>query len=211
MYDCIIFDVDGTLIDTENVVFKAYQKVIYEEYGRYFTREEIAPAYGVPTREALIILGFKNVDEASEKHQKYLLEFFSEVQPFEGVTKTLEFLYKNGVTMGVVTSRNKAETEKDPCFEKLMKYFNNNIVCSDDTKEHKPNPEPLLKAVEKTGVQKSKILYVGDTYYDYMCAKNAGVDFALALWGATNTKNMEAKYMLGKPEDVISLVEIPEV
>ena len=57
------------------------------------------------------------------------------------------------------------------------------VICADDTAEHKPEPGPLLKYMERTGAKPSEVLYVGDTVYDMQCARGAGVDFALARWG----------------------------
>ncbi len=204
-YDCIIFDVDGTMIDTRHAVFTSYQRVIFEEFNRYFTDEELRVAYGVPTEEALARLGFKNVSEAHKKYHRYLMEAFSQVQPFEGIIEILEILREEKIITGIVTSRDKDEVLQDKCLQKLIKHFDY-VVCSNDTEKHKPNPEPVLKLLELAKCENKKVLYIGDTHYDYMCAKNAGVDFALALWGAENTEDIHADYNLEKVKDLFGII-----
>ena len=205
MYSFIIFDVDGTLIDTENAVMESYQNVILEEFGRRFTEKELSPAYGIPTKQALELLGFKDIDAAGEQYFKYLFKAFAEVKPFKGIVEMLEELRIRKVAGGVVTSRNRSEVANDPSLQNLLKYFSH-VICAEDTQKHKPEAEPALKLIEQADVDISKAIYLGDTYYDYMCAKNAGVKFALAAWGAKSTLNIEAAYILEEPKELLALV-----
>ena len=70
-------------------------------------------------------------------------------------------------------------------------------MCADDTVEHKPASGPLLKYMELSGAEKEEILYIGDSVYDSKCAENAGVDFALAVWGS-HTKTTPRELLLKK-------------
>lgn len=205
MHSFVIFDVDGTLIDTENAVMESYGKAVFEEFGRRFTEKEMSSAYGIPTRQALEHLGFKDIDSAFQKYYRHLFQAFAEVKPFDGIVEMLEELKKRKVAGGIVTSRNKDEVASDLSLQGLMKYFCC-VICADDTRKHKPEPEPVLKLIEKADAEISKTIYLGDTYYDYMCAKNAGVRFALASWGARNTEKIEADYVLKEPKDLLGLV-----
>jgi len=205
MYNCIIFDVDGTLIDNKKAVFEAYQEVIFKEFGRRFTNEELKPAYGVTTRQALINLGFKDIDAALNAHHKALMEAFANAKPFEGIENVLKELRKLDVVKGIVTSRNRAEVYDDVCLQKYIKYFDY-VVCSDDTKRHKPNPDPVLKLLEMAGVKAANTIYIGDTNYDAVCAKKAGTDFALALWEAGENSGIEADYYLKNPGELLKLL-----
>lgn len=206
MYNCIIFDVDGTLIDTGNAVFSTYQRVVFEEFGRYLPDEELMCAYAVPTHKALERLGFKNIEEAKLKFHRYLMEAFGKVRLYEGMENTLKYLKQKNKITGLVTSRNNDEVTDDICLQGVIKYFSH-VVCTEDTEKHKPHPEPLLRLVELAGSKISHTIYIGDTYYDYKCAKDAGIDFVLALWGATNTDNIEADYMLEHPGQLLEIVK----
>jgi HAD superfamily hydrolase (TIGR01549 family) len=205
MYSFVIFDVDGTLIDTENAVIESYQKVIFEEFGRRFTEKELTAAYGIPTPQALERLGIQNIDRACQQYYKNLFKAFAEVKPFEGILELLEEIKVRNVPSGLVTSRNRSEVANDPSLQSLLKYFSQ-IICAEDTQKHKPEAEPVLKLIEKTDADISKVIYLGDTYYDYMCARNAGVKFALASWGARSTENIQADYVLKEPKDLLELL-----
>lgn len=205
MYSFIIFDVDGTLIDTENAVKESYQKVIFEEFGRRFTEKELTVAYGIPTPQAIERLGFHDIDSACQKYYKYLFEAYAEVKPFKGILEMLEEMKARNVPSGLVTSRNRSEVANDPSLQSLLKYFSH-VICAEDTQKHKPEAEPVLKLIEKIDADISKVMYLGDTYYDYMCARNAGVKFALASWGARSTEDIEADHILKEPKDLLELL-----
>jgi HAD superfamily hydrolase (TIGR01549 family) len=204
MYNCIIFDVDGTMIVNEEAVFSSYQKAIFDEFGRYFTPEEVKRAYSVPTLEALKRLGFKNIEEAEQKYHRYLMEAFKHVEPYPGIIDVLEYLKQKGIVLGVVTSRNKSEVTRDVCFQGLVKYFDY-VVCASDTDKHKPDPEPLVMLLQRADCEPGKAIYIGDTLFDYKCARDAGVDFALACWGAKSREGIEAKYFLEAPGEILNI------
>lgn len=206
MVKLVIFDVDGTMIDTEDVVFKSYQNVFSEEFGRQFTDDEISVAYGIPTLQAMERLGVKDIDKASKRYFEYLFKAYSEgVRLFDGIVPVLEELRKRNIVCGIVTSRNRTEVANDVTLSAVMKYFDY-VICAEDTEKHKPNAEPVNMLLDRAGVNASDVIYLGDTVYDYMCAKNAGVKFALASWGARPDENIKEDYTLEKPEDLLLLV-----
>jgi phosphoglycolate phosphatase-like HAD superfamily hydrolase len=133
MYKYIIFDIDGTVLDTETAVLSSLQKVVLEELNKSLSFDELKFTLGIP---------------------------------------------------GEVT-----------------------LVCADDTEKHKPNPDPILKFLEVSGADKSKTIYIGDTKYDMQCALDAGIDFALALWGAKSSVGINANYILENPKQILQLIE----
>jgi len=205
MYKYVVFDVDGTMIDTEEAVIHSYQSVIFEKYGKYFSNEELLMGYGVPTPQTLAKFGFTDIDKAVEDYYKYFVEDLKTCSAFDGIFEVVNILKDKNVPMGIVTSRSKFEIDMDPCLQSIIHKFHS-VVCSEDTILHKPNGEPLLKAMEKLNANPSETIYIGDTVFDRMCAKNAGVKFALALWGSNNAKNIHADYFLTKPEELLEIV-----
>jgi phosphoglycolate phosphatase-like HAD superfamily hydrolase len=206
MIRSLIFDVDGTLVDAAKASYDSYQKVFFEEFGRYFTEEERKAAFGFPTKDTLTRLGFPNVEAAAQKYHCYLMEAFCRVEPFPGMVEVLDRLRQLEIPMGIVTSRVRKEVEEDACAGKLIKYFQH-MVCADDTRKHKPDPEPLLKILEHLKIKPEEAIYMGDTHYDSLCAEKAGVAFALALWGAENHKEIRAEYYLREPGELLKLLE----
>lgn len=206
MVKIVIFDVDGTMIDTKEAVLKSYQYAIFEEFGRQFTDAEQIMVYGIPTLQALERLGVHDIDRASKLYYESLFKAFADgVRLFDGIIPVLEELRKRNIVCGIVTSRDRREVDNDMTLSTLLKYFDF-VICAEDTEKHKPDAEPINKLLGLAGVDASKALYLGDTVYDYMCAKNAGVKFALASWGAMPDENIKEDYTLEKPEDLLVLV-----
>jgi len=204
MYSFIIFDVDGTLIDTGKAVEESYKRAIFEETGRNMTGKELSRVYGIPTAQAFESLGVSNVERACRRYYDYLFRAFKNVKPFDGVVEMLAVVKGLGLGSGIVTSRNRDEVANDASLQGLLKYTGH-VICAEDTEKHKPEAEPVTRLLEIAERDRSEALYLGDTYYDYMCARNAEVSFALAAWGATRTEGIEADYVLHEPKDLLAL------
>jgi HAD superfamily hydrolase (TIGR01549 family) len=207
MYNYIIFDVDGTLLDTEIAVLSSLQKLVSEELNKNYSFEKLRFALGIPGEVALNKLGITNILECSEKWNVYLKEYFHHVKIFDDIKKSLVKLNEMGISIGIVTSKTKEEFLNDFVPFGLSNYFKL-VVCADDTEKHKPNPEPLLKFIELSEVDKSETIYIGDTKYDLDCALGAGIDFALALWGAKSSIGIDANYILENPKQILELVKV---
>ncbi|MDF2613698.1 MAG: family hydrolase [Clostridia bacterium] len=204
MYKCIIFDIDGTILDTEKAVLSSLQKLAFEELDKNFSLEELRFVLGIPGEVSLNKLGITNVSECNEKWDRYYNEYFHHIKIFDGMKETIIKLREVGISIGIVTSKTKKEYLNDFTHFKLTDYFDI-VICADDTKKHKPDPEPILKFVELAGVDKTKAIYIGDTLYDLKCAAGAGVDFALALWGAKTADGINANYILENPKEILEL------
>ncbi|HEY5535239.1 MAG TPA: HAD family hydrolase [Ignavibacteria bacterium] len=207
MYNYIIFDVDGTLLDTEIAVISSLQKLVSEELNKNYSFEELRFALGIPGEVALNKLGITNILECSEKWNVYLKDYFHHVKIFDDIKESLVKLNEMGVLIGIVTSKTKEEFLNDFVPFGLSNYFKL-VVCADDTEKHKPNPQPLLKFIELSEVDKSETIYIGDTIYDLDCALGAGIDFALALWGAKSSVGIDANYILENPKQILELVKV---
>ncbi|HEX2926909.1 MAG TPA: HAD family hydrolase [Ruminiclostridium sp.] len=206
MFKYVVLDVDGTMVDTEEAVMFAYQSVIFKKYGRYFTNEELLKGYGVPTPQTLERYGFTDIDKAVKDYYEYLIEGFKRCKAFDGILEVIESLREMNIPLGVVTSRCNYEIQIDKCLQGFIHNFDA-IVCSDDTKLHKPEAEPLLKAMDKLGAVPEETIYIGDTVFDRLCAKNAGVKFGLAIWGSNNAENIDADYFLKTPAELLEIVK----
>lgn len=202
MYNYIIFDIDGTILDTEIAVLSSLQKLVLEELNKNLSFDELRFALGIPGEVTLNKLGIINIFECNARWNKYLKEYFHHVKVFDGIKDTLIRLNEIGILTGIVTSKTKEEFLNDFVPFGLNKYFKL-VVCADDTEKHKPNPDPILKFIELSCADKSKTIYIGDTKYDMDCALGAGIDFALALWGAKSSEGINAKYILENPKQIL--------
>ena len=206
MFKYVIFDVDGTILDTEKAILKSLQKVLKEE-GQDYQQEDLRFALGIPGDATLQRLGIPDIERVSPKWSKTVLEFSQEVHIFDGLKEVIEALSASPIRTGIVTSKTKQEVidEFDPFG--ISNHFEH-IICATDTKNHKPHPEPLLVCLEKMKAIKDESIYIGDSIYDMQCAKSAGVKFALALWGSKSTEGFEsADFILKEPKDILGLIK----
>lgn len=206
MYKCILFDIDGTIIDTEKAMINSLQKLLKLEQGVNYSEDELSFALGIPGYVALQRLNILNIQDAAKKWNEYLKEFYSDITVFSGLEEVIKKLYETDVTIGIVTSKTKQELIDDFYPFGINDYFDY-IVCADDTVLHKPEAEPILKCLELTKTLPSETIYIGDSIYDMQCAQNAGIDFALALWGAKN-QDLNATIKLNHPKEILNIIKI---
>ena len=130
---------------------------------------------------------------------------FESVKVFPGIREAVKRLKERGFRLGIVTSKTRREYANEfPQFG-VDKFFDV-IVTADDTVEHKPCPEPLLKYLERAGANRERALYIGDSIHDLRAAKAAGVDFALAEWGLNCAEPEKARYRLSHPDDLFGIL-----
>lgn len=205
MYNTVIFDVDGTLIDTERAVLGSLQKMLKTDYDRVTEIQDLTFVLGIPGSTALPQLGIKDIHKGNERWNFFMKDFFSSIEVFSGISDVLDTLKRRNIVQGIVTSKTTEELINDFIPFGLMSYLTH-TVCANDTEKHKPNPEPILKFLEISGADPETSIYIGDTIYDYECARDAGVDFGLALWGCKNHEHIQAKYKFEKPQDLMKLL-----
>lgn len=204
-YTHIIFDVDGTLIDTEYAILHSLQDTLKTITGKEPAIDTLTFVLGITGEDALKEMGMENISEIIELWIKNTGKYNNTVSLFEGIKETLNALSQTGCKLGIATSKPRGEFEEEFCYFGIRQYFGTTI-CADDTKEHKPTPAPLVKYMELEKTAPDHLLYIGDSKYDRECAKNAGVDFALAGWGCHDTE-IQADYYLSDPRDLISLIK----
>jgi HAD superfamily hydrolase (TIGR01549 family) len=208
MYEYIIFDVDGTLIDTHQATILALQEVLTEETGKIYSPRQLEFVIGIPGEVSLPSFGIKDIDSANKKWNAYLKKYSGKIEVYPGIRELFPALDNAGVKTGVVTSNTRYELDG------LIYYFLplhlrqyvRHTICADDTRRHKPYPDPILRFLELAEVSSSKVLYIGDTEYDMSCAKAAGVDFGLAKWGIKSTKSFECKFSFDHSLDILEMI-----
>ena len=203
-YTHIVFDVDGTLIDTENAVLSSLRDVIKEISKRDTQLDELRFALGITGDKALTELGMEDVGYANSLWQKYFSRYAKDITVFDGIREVLELLISQSRFLGIITSKTKNEYQNDFIPFGIAHYFNI-VIFADDTINHKPHSEPMLKFLQETKADPKKTLYIGDTVYDMECARGAGVDFALALWGCKKPEGIKADYYLANPGETGAL------
>lgn len=206
MFTTVIFDVDGTILDTEEAILKSLQRTLKEEVSLEYKKEELMFALGIPGKEALKRLNVLDIERILSIWSDVMLSFMDDIKVFEQIEEVVKQLVSKQIKLGIVTSKTNLEMTNE--FEKygLNAYFSE-IITASHTEKHKPHPEPLLACLENLAVDRKNAIYIGDSIYDLKCAKSAGVKFALALWGSKTRKGFEeADYILNEPNDLLKLL-----
>ena len=204
-YTHIVFDIDGTMLDSAFADLSALQRVIRELQNRECPLEELQFALGIPGHVALKQLGIEEVETANRLWNKYMTELSHTMRLFDGIVETIRTLKSHGLKIGIVTSKNPIEYAHDFSPFGIDALFDTVILVT-DSKAPKPSPEPMFAYLEKSNASPEEVLYIGDTRYDRNCAAGAGVDFGLALWGARSPHEIEATYQFHSPHDIIQTV-----
>lgn len=203
-YKHIVFDADGTLLDTEYAILLSLQDTVRAFLNKDMEFEELKFCLGIPGDATLNQLQIEDKDGAFRMWVDKLNEYYDHVKVFDGMKDVLQTLQDMGCTLGVVTSKNRFMYDKEFAEHGIINFFKTSI-CEEDSKDHKPTPGPLLKYMEIEGISKEDLIYIGDSRYDSMCAHAAGVDFALAVWGS-HTKETPAQYYPETPEELMSML-----
>jgi pyrophosphatase PpaX len=182
-----LFDFDGTLVDTTEMIFQSMRHATSSVLGREdFTREELLANVGQPLPRQMEILDAEKAEFLLEAYRAHHEEHHDAlIGEFPGVDEALYRLRTAGVRIVVVTSKRRRSVEmaleKFPGLDLVVDLF----VTMEDTTEHKPHPEPLLKGLALAGdVPKDKAVYVGDSPFDVQAAKAAGLTSVAVSWGA---------------------------
>lgn len=209
MIKTILFDVDGTIIDTEYVMTHSLQKTLLEELKKEVPIRDLDYILGIPGREA--IKRFTNneqeIDKILLRWGENVLLLANHAQVFSGIEKTLQNLKLKGIQLGIVTSKTKQEMKNEFEGFNLNQYFDICVTAS-DTDLHKPSPVPIQMAIDKLNIKKDETIYIGDSLYDMKSAKACGIAFGLAKWGAKNINLFDdVDVFLESPIDIYNFIE----
>lgn len=213
-YTACLFDIDGTLLDTMELIFRSFEYSCRRWAAIEIDRETIFSHVGIPLIDQLkLYLGERSDEEYREiaaahmEHQKGIYRKHLGIYP--GVVEGLAELATRGIRLGIVTSRTR------PSLLSYLDYFQIEdifevIATPESTRRHKPDPEPVEWALSQLGVRPDETLFVGDAVYDIESGTAAGVDTAFALWGPNGAKEIspEPCYRLATFEELLPLFRL---
>jgi len=215
-YDVVLYDFDGTLVDTVPMILECFHTAFLEVTGKKEDEAFLLSTIGLPLAFAFEGCGDpltrQMLYEAYQKENARLLP--TSVRIFDGIKDGLEALRTMGVRQGIVTSK-KRETALYTMRQFGLEEFFEILVTREDTEIHKPDPEPLFLALRKMGIQDfSRVLYVGDSVHDLRCAVNAGIDAAAVSWTYMPKSDLAAekpKYWLSRLTDLSCILPDAEL
>lgn len=205
-YRHLVFDIDGTMLDTEHAWVASLQDALPLFTTKRYTADDLHFILGITGEETMRRLGIDAVDAALEEWNRRFEDHRADICLYPGVETLIRTLKAKGKKTGIVTSEDRDELQRVFVPFALTPLFDT-IVCLEDTPRPKPAPDPLLTYIEKTGATKSEVLFIGDSEYDSQAAQAAGVDFGLALWGSgARNEGLHREHSLFSPSDVLKLI-----
>jgi pyrophosphatase PpaX len=205
-FSAILFDLDGTLIDTGELILTSFRYATRKVLERVIPDDELMDLVGIPLAKQMEMIDAEHAEELTAVYREHNARVHDElIHEFVGTREALEELKAGGIPLVVVTSKRNELAERGlNCFG-LLGFFDF-LIGSDDTELHKPNPEPLLLAAERLGVPIAECVYLGDSPYDMQAARAAGALAVAATWGVFSRERLlEA----GAEWEIAALGELP--
>lgn len=203
-YKHVIFDLDGTLIDTQEAILQTWQFTL-KEYQYDYSLEELKVVLGITAHKALEILHVAVNENFEDRWSKNYRTIADKMTFFDGVKEMLISLRQRGYSLGIITSRSRKEYNDFFRTFTLEALFDL-ILCADDTRKHKPDPEPIYKYAELSKVGLGLCLYIGDMPTDIECANRAGIASGLVTWNNSGISCQDATYIFTSPEQIKKVV-----
>lgn len=182
-FSCIIFDIDGTLTQTNELIYATFNHVAGKYIQKTFTPKEIVGMFGPPeeiTIERLV--GKQNYDSAIDDFYEYYEEHHPRLaSTYDGMRELLETLKTRGMILAVFTGKGK-ETTCITLEQFGLGHFFDLIVTGSDVVNHKPSADGIRRILKTFSLLPEEVLMVGDAVGDVSAAREAGVGIASVLW-----------------------------
>jgi len=209
MIKAILFDLDGTIIDTNELILTSFDYVLNNYLGLNIGREEILESFGIPLKDVMNHYAKERAEELVDEYIRYSLDSHDKyIKSYDHVEEGLIKLKNKGLKVAIVTSKRRGTALRGlNCFD-LEKYFDV-IITPEDSKKHKPDGEPVLKACESLNVNPEETIMVGDSHNDILCGKNAGSKTCLVNYTALDVEKIRTykpDFTIDRIEDIIKII-----
>ncbi len=207
-YRAVVFDLDGTIVDSVELIVQSFQHAAREVLGREMSREESIANVGRPLHEQMVMISPGHADELVAVYREWNhREHDRMLKLYDGILGLLHSLQAAGVKLGLVTSKSRYTTQMAFDLTGIESYFDA-TVCADESPRNKPSPDPILLCLKMLAVDTAQAAYVGDSPSDIQAALAAGVRAVGVTWGVFAAKTLEAE----KPDILVHTVsELGEV
>ena len=205
-YRAVIYDIDGTVLNTLNMNMYPLMKIIKEEIGEDWSFEEVLKFAAYPGMKVMEELNIKDKEETYNRWVRYVNEYQEGASLYEGFEEVFEKFRSANMVQAVVSAKTRKQYEIDVVSKGIDRYMSA-VILADDTKLHKPYPEPLLECVKRVDMAVDEVIYIGDAKSDYEAARNAHMDFGYAKWGSVSENGIDLpEYVFDQPLDLLKLI-----
>ena len=203
-YDTVLFDLDGTVVDSGAIILASMRHATREVLGRDYSDEELLQTVGGPGLEAQMrAIAPDQVDRLVDVYRAHNEPLHDELEACAGMEDVLVRLREEGRRLGIVTAKRRVTVELAFQHVPLAHLFET-IVGGDETERQKPDPEPLLLAAERLGADPARTAYVGDSPFDVRAAKAAGMFAVAVTWGRIHER---ARLEAEEPDAMVDTAE----
>lgn len=211
--DTLLFDLDGTLINTNELIIASFLHTLDKYKPGEYTREHVIDFIGPPLIDSFRKVDAERVDEMIETYRAFNHEKHDElVEEYEGVYETVERLRQQGYKLAIVTTKIRKTALMGLKLTGLDQFFDV-VIGLDDVTKAKPDPEPLEKALAALGARKETAMMIGDSSYDVQAGKNLGVPTAIVGWsikGEEKIRSYQPDYILSNMRDLLAIIGADE-
>jgi pyrophosphatase PpaX len=185
-YDPILFDLDGTVIDSVALIRESHRHAVREVLGATFPDERLVANVGRPLIDQMRAFSVDQADELLRVYREWNHAHTAGLlRAYDGIDRLLAELRAGGRTLGIITS--KSHPTVDLAFDVLpIRHHFSVVIAAEDTKLHKPDPAPIHLALERLGADSATACYVGDAPFDIRAAVAAGITPIGVTWGFFN-------------------------
>lgn len=206
----LLFDLDGTLINTNDLIISSFEHTLEEFFPGQFSREKILEFMGPPLSESFESIAAPNqVEDMIKVYREYNLSNHDLlVTEFDGVFETVKQLAERGFKLAIVSTKMHDTVVKGLKLTNLDQFFDV-VIGLDDVTKAKPDPEPVQKALDALGSRAEEAIMIGDNYHDILAGKNAGTKTAGVAWSAKGKDFLaeyEPDFMLEHMSDLVEVV-----
>ncbi|WP_100487202.1 pyrophosphatase PpaX [Sporolactobacillus pectinivorans] len=213
MIQTVLFDLDGTLINTNDLILASFQYTLDCYFPGKYTKKDLVPFIGEPLELSFGSVDPVKRDEMIEVYRAHNSRFHDRlVTEFPGVNETLAKLSEEGCRLGVVSTKKRDMVDRGLEFTHIAGYFDT-VVTSDDVARLKPDPEPVEKAMSQLSAKAESTLMVGDSPSDILAGSGAHVRTAAVGWsmkGRSVLEKLHPDYLIDSMSDLLQLVRAAE-
>ena len=212
---CLLLDLDGTVVDTHELIYQCYDKTMREHCGCEGSRLILEQCTGMHLRDIFTVtfehfgrpISDQLLTEAIVIYREHLRANEAAVSTFPGMRQSLIEFARRGWKLGIVTTKHSVSAHRHLQSQDLTQLFDV-VIAGDQCANIKPHPEPFMKALEALGVAPTDAVGIGDSEHDIHSARAAGMITVGAFWGALSRgKLLAAKpdFMAERPKDLLGI------
>lgn len=205
----ILFDLDGTLLNSFDLIAASFRYAGRAVLGREFTDHDVAAHWGEPLSRRFAAIDSRRIPDLIAAYTAHYELYHEQMAaPFPGVLQMLRALAHRGFRLGVVTSKRRRPMEQALEAFGFAPYIEG-AVCAEDVVSPKPAPDSVVEAARRLSIPAGEAWMVGDGVFDIQAAHAAGTVSVAALWGTREREALLASnpdYVAERPADVVALV-----